>query len=943
MNGPDFNFNGGVPYHMRLTLQQLPYDCPDPSFEFRDPSDILERVFVTPYKPAKLKNNELPVASELIPIEEPGLEDVEPSMLRHDFVIDEPAGNDQADTNPPPEGHSFLLGLHDNEPSPSYCSNLKVEVQHAVTRAWKFDPVKCSISVAREAPRQLIGAPGQAFTCKELKYVKALKVSQGKAQKKEVEADSAAVMQCLTWQTHSQDDDLPSELDEATLGFLLDDFFGAGDVATWPLESSALDQVLDDFYGPGDIATRPLESHEVDEGFYDSPYSGSSISTTWVTLPENIHVASGQASTNGGSFQDSGIYMDDAFTEASLSDSSQKTSALHTEQNPEEIVKDSASCPTFNANFAPPVRKRTTAPWLHRIGGNYEYDWKSRHEAPYDLEGFRSPEGDRDESSNGFEPMLEIDETAPPDPVMPDTRASRSPETFPLDDTPTQTIAQAQDLELSTAAADNAPQSMTAVATQLYHPQATSLLKHKCLPKDDSLNVEDDGGDGVNQDQADTRNVIDSSGSLDVDVSKSPAHESPEQLTFSQYVQEISTPPILARESTSTPSINGSPGSHPENLALTPQAEMASKTENAALRGALDAAFIAALNPHADMASDPEDSALTPEEKSPTTPLFSTLTPTEKEASFFEIAAQPSSSTDDPHILATGFTFDIPSGPPTHATNGNNGTCSEAAAPVLLTPQPQQSWDPLYQLPSLLGSEANNATPTPSHQLSQLNINATASTPTKSPPTPIENLGKFHITTQKRFMPDTTPGTPTPAPKADTGNQHRVVTSFRNVSGPAHAMKLKRGYKNVFNSPQLGGKTYSGASEIEENGENEGQEPRESLSDAVVEEDVDEAEALVLAAVKKLEEIGAQKQSARRQSTHNLTAKKSVAEVVVVPSQATQIEEQQTSVKEVAVVPSKNKKTEEKGMSKEEPAKKKPRKSGTRRSGRQSVQTDFFS
>ena len=883
-------------------------------------------------------------------------------MLRHDFVIDKPAGNDQADTNPPPEGHSFLLGLHDNEPSPSYCFNLKIEVQHAVTHAWKFDPVKCSISVAREAPRQLIGAPGQAFTCKELKYVKALKVSQVQAQKKEAEADSAAVMQCLTWQTQSQEDDLPSELDEATLGYLLDDFFGAGDVATRSLESSALDQVLDDFYGPGDIVTRPLGSHEVDEGFYDSPYSGSSISTTWVTLPENIHVTSGQASTNGGSFQDSGIYMDDAFTEASLSDSSQKTAALPTEQNPKEIVKDSASCPTFNANLAPPVRKRTTAPWLHRIGGNYEYDWKSRREVPYDLEDFLSPEGDRDESSNGFEPMLEIDETAPPDPVMPNTRASRSPKMFPLDNTPTQTIAQAQDPELSNAAVDNAPQSMSeaaqnndagsgahhpassaAVATQLYHPQATSLLKHNCLPKDDSLNVEDDGGNGVNQDQDDTRNIIDSSGSLNVDVSKSPAHESLEQLTFNQHVQETSIPPILARESTSTPSINGSPGSHPENLALTPQAEMASNTENATLRAVLDAEFIAALNPHADMASDPEDSALTPEEKSPTTPLFSPLIPTEKEASFFEIAAQPSSSTNDPHISATGFTFDIPSGPSTHATNGNNGTCNEAAAPVLLTPQPQQSWDPLYQLPSLLGSEANNATPTPSRQFSRVNINATASTPTKPLPTPIENLGKFHITTPKCFMPDTAPGTPTPAPKADPGNQHRVVTSFQKVSGPAHAMKLKRGYKNVFNSPQLGGKTYSGASESEEIGENEGQEPREPLSDATVEEDVDEAEAIVLAAVKKLKEIGAQKQSTRRPSTHNQTTKKSVAEAFVVPSQATQIEEQQTSVKEVVVVPSKNKKTEEKGMSKEEPAKKKPRKLGTRRSRRQSVQTEFFS
>lgn len=38
------------------------------------------------------------------------------------------------------------------------------------------------------------------------------------------------------------------------------------------------------------------------------------------------------------------------------------------------------------------------------------------------------------------------------------------------------------------------PAPSAAVATQLYHPQATSLLKHKCLPQDNSLNIEDDGG-----------------------------------------------------------------------------------------------------------------------------------------------------------------------------------------------------------------------------------------------------------------------------------------------------------------------------------------------------------------------------------------------------------------------------------------------------------------
>lgn len=90
------------------------------------------------------------------------------------------------------------------------------------------------------------------------------------------------------------------------------------------------------------------------------------------------------------------------------------------------------------------------------------------------------------------------------------------------------------------------PAPSAAVATQLYHPQATSLLKHKCLPQDNSLNIEDDGGNGVDKDQDHASDFIESSGSLDVEGSKSPVRESSEQFAFSQYVQETSLPPTLA-------------------------------------------------------------------------------------------------------------------------------------------------------------------------------------------------------------------------------------------------------------------------------------------------------------------------------------------------------------------------------------------------------------
>jgi hypothetical protein len=902
-----------------------------------------------------------------------------------------------------------LQGPCKNESSPSNCSNLSIEVQHAITHAWKFDTLTFSVSQSQDTPQQLIGAPGEVLTGEELRYLKALILPKVQAQKEEVQADSAAAMKYLSWQTYSPANDFPSELDEATLGYLLDDFFGSGYVVTRSRESSVLDRVLDDFYGAGGIATRPLESHEIDEGFYDSSDCGPSINTTLVTTPEKTYVTGGRASTDDRSFQDSGICMDNAFAEPSLTNSFQKPSVLVSEKKSEEaIAESSAPCSALHLNPAPPVRKRANAPRLRRFGGNSEYDWKSRREAPYDLEGFRSPSIDHNEGFGGFEP-LETDITSTSNnTVVPDACASqsaeffalcRSPELFVLEDTPAQAVVEAQ-YRLSNVTADAASWSSTvattqmppvigtaelhggipnhwqetqqaiaaehtprlsseaaqtdqtgfgvhdatssaAAATPLYHPQATSVLKHNCLPGNDSFDIEDVKGNGANTYPEEADESIDGSDGLDVDVSDSHAYEPSEEFAFNQYVQDVSVQPISALNSNSTVSMSDSSAIHSEDLALTPQAEMESNAEHAPLEVALDAAFVAALNPLGETTIDPVDWALNSGGKCPITPMFSPLTPTDEEVDLIKITAQPSSSTNGLHKSSSGLTFEMSNMISAHPANANNGTYANAATPSQLTPQPKRFWEPLYQLPSFLGNPPNDSLLTPRRQQSQLSINTANTPPIKPLPMPGQDLDQFHITTPKWFMPKTAPGTPTPAPRSTSDHQHRGVVSFRSFKNPTFAMKYGKSVQNVFSSPQLGGNGYGGA---EESGGQVNQERREPSSDATeAEEDVDEAESIVPRAVNKLKAMGCQKRNTRRQTLHNQTAQKCVAEAVVVPSQEIDIREQQTTRSVSSVIPCKNKYTV--GQKKDvEPAKKKVRKSGTRRSVRLSTQSnEFFS
>ena len=871
-------------------------------------------------------------------------------------------------------------------PSPYFPNlKLKVEVQQALDNAWKFDIVKCSISVAREASPQLVGAPGASLTPDELKYLKSLKLSKIQTQRKEVEGDSAVLQQIFTCRNHSLEDDLPSGLDEATLEKELDDFYDANDVTTQPLESSMLDQVLDDFYGAGDFATRPLDRHEVDEGFCDSPNRSSGISTTWITLPEKNGVVSGQASTNNRSFQDSGIQMDDAFAEASLSESSHGFTTSITKGNEKEgMIEGSASCLTFNVNHATPAGKRATAPWPHCLDSNYEYYWRSGREAPYGLEGLLSPGCDRDEGLNGFKSMRDINVTAPLDTMIPDTRAS-SPELPILDKALTTTISAVQNpAPVSATAEPGCPSSFVAdaqlppvveptelqseantfqeneahrevpdypfqsrhkyvlngfhgmepyqvhsaaVATQLHHPAPRTPFKHKILPEYNSDSVDNDEASGVNNYRAKSHGFNDSTSSLDVSVPESPVNETSQQLAFNRYIQGTSAPSTLARQSTSTASINGSSASQPENWALTPQVEALGNPETAGSALQADAAsnpVDAILTTALDAATN---AALTPV---PDTPPFSPLTPKHKPGKVFEITAQPSGSTNDIHKAPNVFTFAMPSECPTHSAIITSGPLDEATATTLPSPQPQQFSDPPYQLPSLLDTSPNGSLVTPSRQLTRVDIDATASTPTKPLSTPSECLGQFHITSPQRFMPTTAPVSPTPAPRPR--NQHHGMIALRAVGSPAEAMKLEKGYKNVFSSPQLGGRGYGGTGDFAESGEMGDQELTEPSSDVAVANEVDEAEARALAAAKKPKGIGALRQNAQRQAAHNEPAKESTEEAVLVPTQDQRIEGQQKGASEAVVVPSKNKQAEEQKKGTKEPAKKKARRSAQKES-----------
>ena len=383
---------------MELSLQQIPYPFAGPACAFWDDNDVLEPVIgryalivlgraeltrtVPRYcQPQHTKDRWQPDQTAKI-IAVPDLNDVQPFMSEPEFLGEESVAPEAQLTADKPLAESYR-----NVPSESvYACNLKEQVKRTLAHAWKFDPLKCSIKAAREAACNEPHDSQYGFTEQEFKWVKGLKLSRVQAQRTEAQAELDQAMQYLTWQTSSLEDEKLVMVNGVTLS-----------------------QELDEFYGPSPSVSRHIDDNEVDEGFCES-----SITTTWVSLPEKPLLPIEQASgiVDSQAFKDSGIYMDDGYAEATLPDSP-----------PNTAVKASLSTlPTFYAKVAPLWKRKQSAPRLALFGDNNEVGWESRREAPYDLAGFNTLESGLSPSPDSSEAVAEINaigEAAPLQSIRP--------------------------------------------------------------------------------------------------------------------------------------------------------------------------------------------------------------------------------------------------------------------------------------------------------------------------------------------------------------------------------------------------------------------------------------------------------------------------------------------------------------------------------------------
>lgn len=355
---------------------------------------------MTPYQPLQpiVKDKETVRQSKAFPVPVPSLNDVQPFLPEPDFVAEDPCGLAPHFVQDAKHGTLRLLsGSYNLESSQSpYCTNLKAQVQRALSSTWSFDPVQYSVEAARNAYRDYPDNPGHSFTTQELYWITSLKLTSVKEAQAQAEVDLKTASEHLQWLKDLEYDDQILNID------------------------NTLDQECKEFYHAVDISSCSIECAG-DEGFWEP-----SINTTWVSLPDK-HCAQ-DASAKTGIFQDSGICMDTGYAQAALPDTPLHVAFEITEPaSKNQVQEPPSSVPTFYARVAPLRTPKASGPWLGLVGDQKQGGWATRKEAPYDFSSFCSTGGDDLESSDVMElntepcvvnesksPHLAVDDTGGP-------------------------------------------------------------------------------------------------------------------------------------------------------------------------------------------------------------------------------------------------------------------------------------------------------------------------------------------------------------------------------------------------------------------------------------------------------------------------------------------------------------------------------------------------
>ena len=363
-----------------LSLQQIPYECPDPSFEFFSESDVLKPVvgtlmiltlekedeltkIVKPYKPpskAPSKNKE-PHSQDVRPIPVPSLDDVRPFMSAPEFVEKPGSGLDALlrsrhvqNPYPYPETTNLLPSYETEIPESIDSNHLRKHANHALAHCWRYDPFCCSVKDAFKFDQDLFKKPSHGLSEGESQWATAGKFTIVQKARNAAQVDSLQARKSYKWMKN---------LDEKE--------------ETLNIDSNSIGREVDDFYGPDGTDLRPIDN-DPDEG-YCGP---DDITTTIVSLPEKSLLEEGV--TPGGIFQDSGISMDAGYAKYS------RAHTLHTLAK--ERVATPSDSPAFSANVRPFRTRKPAGHWLKLIGDQRQRDWPGRRQGPYDLEGLHLQE-----------------------------------------------------------------------------------------------------------------------------------------------------------------------------------------------------------------------------------------------------------------------------------------------------------------------------------------------------------------------------------------------------------------------------------------------------------------------------------------------------------------------------------------------------------------------
>ena len=313
--------------------------------------------YVLPSKAhAKNKQQRYQVAP---PTPVPNLDDVQPFMSVPDFVGSELEAllTSQHIQNPYPyPGNMNVLPSYGAEhPGSAYSRNLREHVKHALTHAWKYDPIRCSVKRAFALAQGRAGKPHHGLIKKEYNWATRGKLEIVKKTRSASQVDVEQARKSYLW---TKDID---EVDE------ISSFSGTD-----------LEGELDEFYGPDGTDLRPIDV-DSDEGFSEP----DPITTTVFSLPDKSLMEEGI--TPGGIFQDSGISMDEGYAEYSLAHSLPNTAKETTGKVPSDWL-------SFSARVAPLRTPKKNGPWLGLVGDQKQCEWPGRRQGPYDLDGLRSPD-----------------------------------------------------------------------------------------------------------------------------------------------------------------------------------------------------------------------------------------------------------------------------------------------------------------------------------------------------------------------------------------------------------------------------------------------------------------------------------------------------------------------------------------------------------------------